>query len=207
MKLSRVFFTVAIVWLVTALSGAAQTGPPREGAPARAEGRQIGEAAPVTFWNRQITVFRAYYEQLSPAQRAANAAARITALPEVAAEWKVEANETTTGRYSGVLITVNGQPAFGLMPEDLDPESGETLKVAADRAVAQLRAALEARARQRSWPLLIRAIGLSLVATLIALFGMWLLVRAGRKSLTRLENIARGAGCPWRSVALTYGRW
>jgi small-conductance mechanosensitive channel len=196
MNLLRILFTAAIVWLATAHLGVAQTGPPRGSAPARAEVRQIGEAVPLIFWNRKITVFRAYYEQLSPAQRAANAAARLAALPEVATEWKIEANETTTGRYSGILITVNGQLAFGLMPEDLDPESGETLKVASDRAVTQLRAALEARARQRSWPLLIRAIGLSLAATLIALFGIWLVVRAGRKSLSRLENSARGSGRP-----------
>ncbi len=196
MKLSRILFMAAIVWLATCLSGVAQTVPPRESAPARSEVRQTGDPAPLIFWNRQITVFRAFYEQLSPAQRAANAAVRMAALPEVAAEWKVEANETTSGRYSGFLITVNGQLAFGLMPEDLDPESGETLKVAADRAVAQLRAALEARARQRSWPLLIRAIGLSLAATLIALFGMWLIVRASRRSLDRLEKTVRESARP-----------
>ena len=49
MKLSRVLFTVAIVWLVTALSGAAQTAPSRDSAPAGAEARQTGEAAPLTF--------------------------------------------------------------------------------------------------------------------------------------------------------------
>jgi hypothetical protein len=87
-----------------------------------------------------------------------------------------------------MLITVNGQMVFGLLPEDLDEESGETLKGAADHAVARLRATLEARARQQNWPLLLRAIGLSLAATLIAIFGIWLVIRASRVGLSRLES-------------------
>jgi hypothetical protein len=59
MKLPRILITPAIVWLVTALSGVAQTGPPRDSAPAGAEARQTGEAAPLIFWNRKITDFRA----------------------------------------------------------------------------------------------------------------------------------------------------
>ncbi len=215
MKLSRIPFTTAIVLLATCLPGAAQTqtAPSREAAPARSEVHQSGDAAPLIFWNRRITVFRAYFDQLSPAQRATNAAARLAALPENASEWKVEANETTTGRYAGFLITVNGQLAFGLMQEDLDPESGQTLKSAADQAAEQLRTVLEVRARQRSWPLLFRAIGLSLVATLVSLFGMWLIVRTGRRSLARLAKTAAESvrplalgGIDLRPLVMTFER-
>jgi small-conductance mechanosensitive channel len=186
MKLS--LFTAAIVWLATSLLGMAQTGQPRNSAPARIEDRQIGEAATLTFWNREITVFRAYSEQLSPAQRAANALARIEALPEGGTEWKVESIEISSDTYPGKLITVNGKMLFGLLPEDLDPESGETLKDAAGHAVDQLQTALEARRRQQNLPLLLRAIGLSLAATLIALFGIWLIIRAGRIGLSLLDR-------------------
>jgi small-conductance mechanosensitive channel len=191
LKHSLIRFTASIALLATCLSGAAhtQTAPSRDGAAATPVVHQTGDAAPVIFWNRQITVFRAYYDQLSPAQRATNAAARLTALPETASEWKIEAQETTTGRYSGFLVTVNGQLAFGLIQEDLDPESSQTLKSAADEAVQQLRTTLEVRARQRSLPLLLRGIGVSLAATLIALFGVWLIVRTGRRSLASLEKL------------------
>ncbi len=185
--MKRSLLITAIVWLITSLNIMAQTGQPRESASPKTESRQSGEAAPLIFWNRKITVFRANYEHLSPAQRAANAEARIEALPEVAPEWRVEANEAFTGRYTGVLFTVNGQYVFGLMQEDLDPESGETLKDAADYAVAQLHATLDARSRQRNWSVLLRAIGLSIAATLIALFGILLVIRGGRKGLSRLE--------------------
>jgi small-conductance mechanosensitive channel len=188
MKLS--LLTATIVWLVTSLLGMAQTGEPRDSEPAETEERQIGEAAPLIFWNRHITVLRAHYEQLSPAERVTNALARIEALPEDATEWKVEAIEPPGDRYPGVFITVNGESMFGLMPEDLDPESGETLKSAADDAVARLRATFEARARQRNWSVLLRAMGLSLAATLIALSGIWLVIRASRKYLSRLKRPA-----------------
>jgi small-conductance mechanosensitive channel len=188
MKLS--LLTATIVWLVTSLLGMAQTGEQRDSTPAEIEDRRIGEAVPLIFWNRKITVLRAYYEQLSPAQRAANAAERIEAVPEVATEWKVEAIEPPGDRYPGVLIIVNNQLAFGLLPEDLDPESGETLEGAADHAVAQLRATLEARARQQNWSLLFRAMGLSLAATLITFFGVWLIIRASHRGLSRLEKPA-----------------
>jgi small-conductance mechanosensitive channel len=185
--MKRSLLITAILWFITSLNVAAQSGQPREGASAKTDGRQTGEAAPLIFWNRKITVFRAYYENVSPAQRAANAAARLEALPDVATEWKVEANETTIGKYSGMILIVNGKFVFGLLPEDLDPESGETLKNAADFAVAQLLATLDARSRQRNWSLLLRAIGLSITATLVALFGIWLVIRVGRKALSRLR--------------------
>jgi small-conductance mechanosensitive channel len=183
------FFIAAILWLATGVM--AHTGQALESAPAGAAGRQSGEAAPLTFWNRKITVFRAYYEQIGPAQRATNAAARIAALPEVADQWKVEAHETQSGKYTGVIITANGQFMFGLLPEDLDRESGETMKAAADQAVTNLRAALDARTRQQSWPLLLRATALSLTATVIAFLGIWLIIRAGRRSLSGLEKSNR----------------
>ncbi|MCI0660520.1 MAG: mechanosensitive ion channel family protein [Acidobacteria bacterium] len=211
MKLS--LFTTVIIWLAMVMSGMAQSGQPRESAPARDDGRQIGEAAPLIFWNREITVFRAYYEQISPAQRATNAAARIAALPEVATEWTVEANEAVRGKYTGAIITANGEFMFGLMPEDLDPESSETLKIATDRAVSQLRAALESRTRQRSWPLLLKSIAISLAATLIGLLGITLAIRAGRKSLSRLERTVEEsahrltfAGINFRPLAMTLQR-
>jgi small-conductance mechanosensitive channel len=194
MKLS--LFSAAIVLLATSLLGMAQTGQPRNSAPDRTEDRKIGEAATLTFWNREITVFRAYSEQLSPAQRAANALARLEALPDVSKVWKVEAIEISSDTYPGKLITVNGKMVFGLLPEDLDPEAGETLKGAAENAVAQLQTTLEARTRQQNLPMLLRAIGFSLAATLIALFGIWLIIHASRVGLSYLEKTSRDRARP-----------
>jgi small-conductance mechanosensitive channel len=117
-------------------------------------------------------------------------AERIEALPEVTPEWRIEAREATVGEYKGMLITVNGQPVLGLLPGDLDPESGETLQEVSDRAVTQLRIVLEARAQQRSLPLLLRAVALSVAATALFLVLVGLVIRSRRLVLARLEKAA-----------------
>ncbi|MBO0722387.1 MAG: mechanosensitive ion channel, partial [Blastocatellia bacterium] len=192
----KLFLLAATVfWLAASIFGMAQTADPNAGATAGTEGHEDHEAAPLIFWNRKITIFRASYDQLNPAERAANAAARLEALPEQST-WKVDAIEVPYGRTPRALISVNNKLAFIIMPEDLDPESGDTLKDAADHAVTQLRATLEARARQRNMPLLLQAIGLSLVATLIALFAFSLVIRASTRSLSWLERFAEERARP-----------
>ena len=54
----------------------AQVAPPGDAGAAResATPRRMGEPAPLVFWNRPITVFRAYNDEVSPAERAAKAA-------------------------------------------------------------------------------------------------------------------------------------
>jgi len=165
-------------------SPAASSSPtPESASPLRA-----GEATPVLFWNRQITVFRSYYEQVSPRERAAAATQRLDALPKTAGEWTITANETSSGQYRGVLVSVNGHFAFGILTEDLDRESGETLKGASDAAVSQLRAALESRSEQSRLPVFLRAVALSIVATLIGLLGLWMVVRFGGVLFRRLDQ-------------------
>jgi len=153
---------------------------------------RASEPAPLVFWNRPITVFRAYNEQVSPAERAARAVARLDDIPAVAAEWKVVANETSIGQYSGAIVSVNGYYAFGILTEDLDRESGETLRAATDRATAQLRSALEARSQQRRVPGLLRGIGLSLLTGSLLVLGLWLVTRTGRRALAGMQaNVER----------------
>lgn len=83
--------------------------------------------------------------------------------------------------YRGEIITVNGRFILVILSEDLDRETSETLKAAASDATAQLRIALDARAQQRRWPVLLRAIGQAIAATLIVLLTRWLLVRGGNR--------------------------
>src|SRR5262245_12137235 len=111
---------------------------------------RLVEEAPLVVWNRTIFVFRSSFEQRSPAQRAAAAQERIEALPEVG-PWTIETRPAMVGAVSGMLITVNQQPVFGVLAGDLDPEAGETLEQAAGRAAAQLRAFWEVREQQRNF--------------------------------------------------------
>jgi small-conductance mechanosensitive channel len=185
----RFLLSTAILLLLSPFAGA-QTATPIEPLPTPETTSKIrvGEPAPVVFWNRQITIFRAYIGQVSPSERSAIATARVANLPEQASEWNVVATEASSGQYSGVILTVNSQLAFAILADDVDPESGETIKAVADQATVQLRAALEARAQQRRFPLLLRAIGLSLASTILLILGLWLVMRAGSRVLARIDR-------------------
>jgi len=171
--LSIVTFLLLSSALVCAQSPSAQTSQSESTAP-----EPTGEPAPLIFWNREITVLRSNYEHLSPAERASKAAERLAALPQVAS-WNVTSHPATSGRYSGTLISVNGQLAFAILSTDVDSESGQTLQAASDQAAANLRSALEARSTQALWPVRLKGIGLSLVATLFLILGLWLINRLG----------------------------
>src|SRR5437773_3333363 len=113
--------------------GATQ-GPPATVAAKTPSAVSVGAEARLVVWNRTIVVFRSPLEQLSPAQRAAGAKARVEALPEFG-PWSIVDKPVTLGAVSGILISVNQQPVFGVLPGDVNPEIGETVGQAASQAV------------------------------------------------------------------------
>jgi len=147
------------------------------------------EAAPLVFWNRTIFVFHSSFQQLGPDQRAAGARTRIEALPEFG-PWSIAATPVTVASVSGILISVNQRPMFGVLPGDLDPEAGETLEQAASQAVARLKTALEARESQQNVPLMLRAVGFAAAATFLFVGAVWLTVWLQHKLSLRLQKIA-----------------
>ena len=146
------------------------------------------EAAPLVFWNRTIFVFHSSFQQLGPDQRAAGARTRIEALPEFG-PWSVAATPVTVGPVSGILITANQRPMFGVLPGDLDPEAGETLEQAANQAVVRLRTALEARESQQNVPLMLRAVGFAAAATFLFVAAVWLTIRLQQKLSLQLQRM------------------
>ena len=164
-------------------SAQGQTAPSSDGTSVQATRSSSGtvEPAPLVFWNREIHVFRAYVNQLSPAERAAKARERLAAMPANPPELKISTSPVTVGQYTGVLVSVNDQYVFGIVTEDLDQDSNETMQAASDHVTAQLRAALEARAQQRNVPQLLRGISISIAATLVMLFALWSLALATRR--------------------------
>jgi small-conductance mechanosensitive channel len=169
------------------------------------------EAAPLVFWNRTIFVFRSSFQQLGPDQRAAGARTRIEALPEFG-PWTITATPVTVGTVSGILISVDQRPMFGVLPGDLDPEAGETLEQAASQAVAQLKTALEARESQQNVPLMLRAVGFAAAATFLFVGAVWLTVWLQHKLSVRLQKIAdksqrlKIGGVDLRSQVVTFER-
>jgi small-conductance mechanosensitive channel len=147
-----------------------------------------GAEASLVFWNRTIVVFRSPFEQLGPEQRAAGAKARIDNLPEFG-PWKITDTPVTVRGVSGILISVNERPMFGVLPGDLDPEAGETLEQAASQAAARLKAALEAREHQQNVPLMLRAAGFGAAATVLFVGMVWLVVWLQHELSVRLQRI------------------
>jgi len=146
------------------------------------------EPAPVLVWGRPVAVFRAPYDERTPAERAVSAAARVKALDPSAREDFRFLPVALEGKVAGVLVGTKSEALFGLLPGDLDPASGETLEEAAGRAVEALRAVFEARAEELRWPIILRGLGLSVGATLLYALVLWLVVRLRRVAVGRIEK-------------------
>ena len=190
MKFIRVLLFSAVIGLSSPdISAQSVSSPAGTGAEVPGQVR-LGSPAPVVYWNRQITVFRSYYENFGPQDRARGAEQRLGLIPVHASQWNIVATETSNAKYSGVIVTINGNFVFFLEKGDVDSESGETLQAASDHAIAELRAMLEARASQESLPLLIKGIAFSLLATLFLITALILLMRGGHKALRRLDKAA-----------------
>ena len=189
-KWHRFLCAAVVAWLtaiVLAVPAACQN-PPNAAAAKAPPAVSPGAEAPLMFWNRTIFVFRSSFEQLSPDHRAAGAKTRIEALPEFG-PWAIDAKPATVGTISGILISVNQRPMFGVLPGDLDPEAGETLEQAASQAVARLKTALEARESQQNVPLMLRAVGFAAAATFLFVGAVWLTIRLQKKLTLQLQKI------------------
>jgi small-conductance mechanosensitive channel len=171
---------LALALVVTAGVASAQVALPTTGTTVT-----TGTAAPLIVWNRPIIELRANLDGTSAEERVARARRRIEALPVSAHADQIQATPATVGNLQGVFVTVGTQLVFAILPEDLDQESGETLAAAGQRAVTQLRAALEARADQRHLPLILRGVALSALATLLLYLALRLVRRVRRRALAR----------------------
>lgn len=152
--------------------------------------------APIKFWNRVIAVQRATVAGATPEERAERAAERLAQLPLNASADDIVTRPLTVENQDGVGFIYKGKFLFFIGTADLDKESDEELDQAADSAVQNLRAALQVRTAERSWPvirsgLLYTLLGLVvLVAVCIATWNVlaWIVrflrKREGSTSLT-----------------------
>ncbi len=106
-------------------------------------GARTTEPAEVVVWNRSVVVLRASIGGVSPGERAEGIRRRIEELPLQGVE--IRAERAVIRGLEGIAVMVGSRMIFGLVPEDLDPESNETLEEAARSAVLQIREIIEAR--------------------------------------------------------------
>jgi hypothetical protein len=117
--------------------------------------------------HQPVATFRASYNGADPAGRLARAQtrleeARTRELPPV-----VDMVPVTLERQRGVAFRQGDVLLFTLTEADIEPGAHESLDHAARATHARLSAALKSEAEQRQWPIVLRALGVSLLETLL----------------------------------------
>jgi small-conductance mechanosensitive channel len=180
------------IWIL-ALGSASAAAPPSAPEPVPAsisESGRIevsqGEPASLTFWNREIAILRADIGGISPADRVRRIHGKIADVLESNPGEKAEAIRSTFANLSGFWVQIDGHPVFGLVPEDADGMTGETVEEQVGRAVDLLQEALDARREQRSLPLILEGLGLATAATLLLVVLLWGVVKLEGHAMRRL---------------------
>ena len=156
-----------------------------------ANGEENAGAGPATLvlWNRPIVTFRAPVGGVPPAQRVTNAEARIAALPPGSEHAAIATHPGRVGPSEGLMLAVGEHVVFGLVPADLDPESGATLEQAARQASSRLRGLLDAQALQRDVSATVRGVGYSLLALIAFIVAIRLILRAREAAVGKLSAL------------------
>lgn len=152
-----------------------------------ATGLSVYDPVPVMVWNREITVLRAAYENIPPAQRASRITENILEIPSSQSSYTVEAKDGSLGKYRGAWIAVNGRTVFGLLNQDANVDAGETFDELKRKTVANLQSWLGAREQQEKWPTIIKGVGLTLAATMGLAVTVVAIISFRRRWLVKLD--------------------
>ena len=148
--------------------------------------------AVLNIWHRDIVVFRATVEGVTPAQRLARVRTRIESIPDSDLFGKIDFRPSTFSDARGMSFYVAKDFLFMVFEQDLDLEAGETLEQEAPRILARMEEVREAARAQFTPRIILRGIGLSLVATF--LFAVVLGVLRRIRKRIRKELVRQAAG-------------
>jgi small-conductance mechanosensitive channel len=142
--------------------------------------------------HRPIITFRASHLGRPPSARVAGAISRIrNAARAGTLSDPIEVQSTEEGR----MVTYGGRPIFMVLPGDVDPLAAQDLDAAAQEAVRQLEQARSELIEQRSPGVLLRSLGLAILATLAFVLAIRGLRWGGRRIRARAQaRAAREAG-------------
>lgn len=152
----------------------------------------VGEPATLVFWNRPIVTFRARIDNIAPAERVERATQRLAELWPTGSRGEAVVVPATLGALKGYWIQIDDRQIFGLVSQDLDPLSRETLEEMATVAAERLNAALHARGEQRSLPVLLRGFALAGLATGVLVLMILGIVWLRRQALRQLAAFSHG---------------
>ncbi len=138
-------------------------------------------------YNYPVAIFRGSLYGYTPADRERAQEARIDRYLEEDYEGVI----TTERRAEGIMIFIDGKRALMVLPEDVDPFSDQTLEEYVEEITKALAIALKAAKEQSSTPYLLRAAGLTLLATLVyglLIWGVQYLQGRAYPHLRRIEH-------------------
>jgi small-conductance mechanosensitive channel len=143
-----------------------------------------GQAAALTYNNRQIVVFHAAVLSRSPAERAQAAREYIDRLVSDGLSGAVSSRPL----QGLTMVSVGNRDVFSIVPLDVDTLAGETAETKTAEAVAHLQQALDEAIELRTPRRLAKAVAMSLLVTalLVALF--WVTVRLHRRLAARVAQ-------------------
>jgi len=127
---------------------------------------------------RPIFTFRSTYVGALPEHRMRRASSRIDALSPAQMERPIEQTPFLIDGRRGINLHIGESVLFNVLDGDLDPEEQLSLEEVAKRTADELASALRAVGEQRRPLVLLKGVGLSLLATAIGLAALWLIRRA-----------------------------
>ena len=168
------------------LNDEAAQAPERSGAPTHTRDTSHPPALLEVF-NFPVAVFRGSLYGYTPADREHHNEARIDRYLQEEYAGVI----TTERRAEGIMILIDGKNALMLIPDDVDPFTGQTLEDYVGEVVTALDIALKTAKEQHSTAYLLRATGLSLLATFIfglLIWGVKFLQRRVHPHILRIEH-------------------
>ncbi len=163
---------------------------------------------PLEFWNRTLAVFRSANGFSSVQERVERAVERLERLPVEALSAPIVAKSATVGQMTGVLLHAGPHFLFGITPQDLDPDSGQSLAEAGQQAEQRLRDLFTARLESDRGEVLLRGLwisGLTTLGLLAVLITLWLVRRAvnRRLNVSWFSRLPKAFGFDVSGLALT----
>jgi small-conductance mechanosensitive channel len=132
--------------------------------------RSTANEARVEFWNRAIVTQRGTLAGATAQERAERAEEHLDELPLNVKPSELELRAVKIENQDGIVFTCQGRFLFFLGTNDLDKESGENLEQASQAGLRNLTEALEARAADRSWPIIRSGILFTVIGLAVLLF-------------------------------------
>lgn len=202
--------------LLLALSGLAAGAEENKPLPAKSEKETAARAGqtdayPVHLANRVVTVFRAPFLGVQPADRVARTEQALESVLARGGNGTVTVEKAPQGN----IIMVDGSLTIILTEADTDPLAAETLETATHKTVAALTLAIAETQEARDHGHLLRGLSWSLAATaLLALF-VWVVLKVRHALVDKLAGLiqTKAADVPiadtfiMQSGIVKFSRW